>query len=188
MGDPRKNRKQYKTPAHPWRKDRLDAEAIIKKDYSLKNKTEIYKMSTILSDMKTQVKILSGKSTSQAVKEKDQLMQRLLRLGLLQAEDPLDKVLGLAVKDILERRLQTLVFRKGLARSMKQARQFITHGHVLLGDRAITSPSYLVGVGEESRLTFVAFSPLNNPDHPERAVVTHTAPKEQKPAATGGDA
>lgn len=75
------------------------------------------------------------------------------------------------MKDILERRLQSVVFRRGLARSMKQARQFITHRHVMINHQEITAPSYLVSLEEENQLEFKDNSALASEDHPERVSV-----------------
>ena len=40
MGDPRKLRKKYYPPSHPWQKIRIDEEKILMKDYGFKNKKE----------------------------------------------------------------------------------------------------------------------------------------------------
>ena len=80
-------------------------------------------------------------------------MDKLYRLGLLDKDATLDDVLSLTVQDILERRLQTVVWRKGLARTIKQARQFIVHGHVYVNGRRVTVPSYWVKRGEERHVT-----------------------------------
>ena len=68
----------------------------------------------------------------------------------------------------MERRLQTMVFRKGLARSIKQSRQFITHRHIAINNSIITAPSYIVSIAEEPLINFVARSSLISADHPER--------------------
>jgi small subunit ribosomal protein S4 len=72
----------------------------------------------------------------------------------------------MSLEDILERRLQTLVFHRGLAQSMQQARQLIAHGHISIGGRKVSSPSYLVLKDEEEKLVYSSKSPLTNPDHP----------------------
>lgn len=48
----------------------------------------------------------------------------------------------------LERRLDNVVFRLGLAASRTQARQMVSHGHFVIGKRKITIPSYRVSEGE----------------------------------------
>jgi len=82
------------------------------------------------------------------------------------------------LKDILERRIQTKVLRKGLARSARQARQFITHRHITVGLKEITSPSYLVSIAEEEKIAFKSNSALTSADHPERLIKTEL-PKQE---------
>ncbi len=53
---------------------------------------------------------------------------------------------------MLERRLDNVVWRMGLAGSRAQARQFVLHGHVRVAGRKVNIPSYLVNVGEEIAL------------------------------------
>ncbi len=169
MGDPKKLKKKFQKPSHPWRKQRLDEEAIIMKEYALKNKKELYRINTLLSKMKSNVKVYAAAGTSQADKEKKQLFDKCVKYSLLKQTSNIDDILNIGLKDIMERRLQTVVLRKALAKTMKQARQFIVHGHIMVGEKAITSPAYLVSVDEEPKLKFVQFSPLYNPDHPERS-------------------
>ena len=154
MGDPRRLKKKYETPMHPWRAENIKAERILITEYALKNKRELWKMNTILKNFKKQAKKLIALRTAQAERERNQLMQRLQRLGIVQAGAKLDDVLGLTTKNIFERRLQSLVYRRGLAHSMNQARQFITHNHILVGKNKITAPSYLVTKAEEDLITF----------------------------------
>ncbi|MBW2999222.1 30S ribosomal protein S4, partial [Candidatus Woesearchaeota archaeon] len=157
------------------------------KEYGLKNKKEIWKMRSVLRSFSSQAKSLVALETAQAEKEKQQLLTRLRACGLLTPESTLDDILGLSLRDILERRLQTLVFKKGLARSFNQARQFITHQHIMIGDKKIASPSYIVRVNEENNIFFVANSSLSDPEHPERSVKEKVEQekekvKEEKPA------
>lgn len=168
MGDPKKIRKKYSTPAHPWQKIRIEEEIALKREYGLKNKKEIWIMDSMFKNFRNQVKRLYTMRGKQAEIEKEQIKNKLLSLGLLKPESSLDSVLGLEVKDIMERRLQTVLFRKSLARSMNQARQFIVHRHVVVAGKKITSPSYLVKVGEEAQISFVDSSALADPNHPER--------------------
>jgi len=174
MGDPRRLKKKYQTPMHPWQKSRLEEEKPIKKTYGLKNKKELWKMGTILRNFANQAKRLIAATGNQAEVERQQLFARLEKLGLLSKGSAFDAVLGLDVNHILDRRLQTIVFKRGLSHSVKQARQFITHNHILVSGKLVTSPSYLVSVSEEGQIGFVARSPMANESHPERA------PPEQK--------
>ncbi len=168
MGDPRKHRKKFSAPKKPWDKARLESEIIIVKDYGVSNKTEIYKMRSVLKKFSLQAKKLLSSSSPQSEQEKKSLLSKLHSLALIGSNAQLDDVLALQLNNIMERRLQTLLVRKGLANSMKQARQFIVHQHIKVGSKSITSPSYLVSKDEEHKLTFAEKSPLSKEDHPER--------------------
>ncbi|HHE36807.1 MAG TPA: 30S ribosomal protein S4 [Candidatus Woesearchaeota archaeon] len=170
MGDPRRIRKKYETPTHPWQKYRIEEEKKLMEEYGLKNKKEIWRMETLLKKFKDQVKALASRMDEQSRLEEKQLVNRLVSFGLMNKDDPLDTILGLELKDVFERRLQTLLVRKGLARTMKQARQFITHGHILVDKKKVTFPSYIVTLREESLIEFVPTSPLSKEDHPERMI------------------
>ncbi len=170
MGDPKKFKKKYDTPAHPWSKQAIEKEGQLRKDYGLKKKKEIYIASSFLKKYKDIAKRLIADKSVQGAKERQQMMEKLQRLGLLPADAKLDQVLSLELKDILERRLQSLVCRKGLAKSMNQARQFITHRHIMIGAKEITSPSYVASLQEESELAFQNRSALKSTDHPERSI------------------
>ncbi len=172
MGDPKKHRKKYTTPTHPWQKDRIELEKQLSREYGLKNKKEIWKMNSFLKNIKQQAKKFTAVSTEQTKKEEQQLFEKLRRLGLLSENISLDSVLSLDLKDVLERRLQTIVVKRGLARTMKQARQFIVHRHIAIGGKKITSPSYLVRLDEESQITFSKNSSLADEMHPERNIAS----------------
>ena len=168
MGDPRKKRKKYETPKHPWQGSRIQIEKEILTKYGLKNKKEIWKMQSILRKQSSQVKKLATLTTEQGKKEKEKLIKKLFKLGLVKSNAQLDDVLNLTVKDILERRLQTILVQKKLAGTMKQSRQFITHHHILVNNKLITSPSYLVLSDEEDKINFKGKSSLSKEEHPER--------------------
>jgi len=168
MGDPRKHRKKFSAPKKPWDKARLELETVIVKDYCVSNKKELYKMRAVLKKFTLQAKKLLSSSTAQAEQEKKSLLNKLHSLALIGANAQLDDVLALQLNNIMERRLQTLLVRKGLASTMKQARQFIVHQHIKVGNKSITSPSYLVSKDEEAKLAFLEKSPFAKEDHPER--------------------
>lgn len=161
MGDPKKHRKKYSTPIHPWQKERIEEEKKLMSTYGLKNKQEIWKMVSKLRGFSRQAKNLIARTTPQGQKEKQQLLAKLHSWNLLSSDADLDDVLGLTTKDIMERRIQTIVFRKGLATSLKQARQFIVHRHILIGEKKITIPSYIVKGNEEAKICFVPTSNLS---------------------------
>lgn len=152
MGDPRKQRKSYDTPSHPWRKERIEKEKELVRKYGLKNKRDIWKAESRLRNIRRIARNLLASHGEQAKLDEEKLMAKLQKLGLLKGEADLDSVLGLNIEDILERRLQSLVHRKGLARSPKHARQLVVHGHIRVGGRRIKSPSYLVPVEQEETI------------------------------------
>lgn len=149
MGDPKRLRKKYTTPMHPWEIERIGKEKKILEEYGLKNKRELWKLETFLRRAKNHMKELIPLTTSQAIKERNQIINKLSRLGLVSDNATPDDILSLNIEHVLNRRLQTLVYNKGLARSMKQARQFIVHGHITVKNKVVTSPSYIVSVLEE---------------------------------------
>lgn len=184
MGNPRKLRATYESPVHPWQKERLETEKSLVQEYGLVNKKEIYKASSRLKRFKTIAKGLASKTSAYADKEKEELFSRLSRLNIL--HDPsLDVVLGLPVESVLDRRLQSVVFKKGLARTVKQARQMIVHRHIAINNKVITSPGHLVTGDEENNITFYPGSGFSDENHPERVV--EKASSEEESSAESGD-
>jgi len=175
LGDPKRQRKKYETPRFPWRTDVLQAELKIIGQYGLRNKRELWRHKTMLSKFRGIARSLLGKPPEEREKLEKQLLNKLHKLGILPEAAGLDDVLDLSIEDILERRLQTLTFRKGLAKSIYQARQLITHGHIAIGERKIRSPSYLVPREEEDKITYAPKSPLCDGNHPLRRVVEVSA-------------
>ena len=168
MGDPKKLRKKYSTPVHPWNKGDIDRAKELRKEYGLSIRKEILIADSFLKKYKDIAKRLIADTSKQGIIEKKQMMDKLSRLGLISAAAELDEVLSLTIRDVLNRRIQSIVYRKGLSRSMKQARQFIVHRHVTLDGKDITSPGSLLSVEEESKLRFKDKSALFDENHPER--------------------
>ncbi len=177
MGDPKRHRKKYETPRFPWRTDVLEAELKLLGQYGLRNKRELWRHRTMLSRFRGIARSLLGMPLEQRKKLELQLLNRLHRLGILPKRAALDDVLDLSIEDILERRLQTLVFHKGLTNSVHQARQLITHRHIVIGNRKIYSPSYLVLRDEEASIAYASTSPLSNSKHPLRTSIQIAKPE-----------
>jgi small subunit ribosomal protein S4 len=97
------------------------------------------------------------------------------RSGLLGPNADIEDILALKVQTQLERRLQSLVYRKGLARSPKQARQLITHGHIAIGGRRINIPGYRVKRNEETEISYYGKSPFLSDSHPEKTRIIKPA-------------
>ncbi len=185
MGHPKLKKKTYSKPTHPWQKERIEEEKSLLKEFGLKNKEEVWKVASLLRKYTKQTKTLIPLNTPQSEIEKAQLLKKLSSLGLIEETAKLEDILTITLKDILNRRLQTLVYKNKLAKSIRQARQFIAHKHIIVGDKKITSPSYLVPKKEESLINFAFNSPLYKQDHPERTQEKETEkPSEEKKQKT----
>ena len=182
MGDPKKQRKKYTTPKFPWQAETLQAELKLVGEYGLRNKRELWRYTTMLSKFRSNARSLLSKPPEERGLLENQLLSRLKRMGVLMEDAVLDDVLDLSVEDLLERRLQTIVYRKGLAKTPYQARQLITHGHIAIGDRRVFSPGYLVMKDEEEAVTYYYKSPLADPSHPLRQSIG----KMEKPEVESG--
>lgn len=154
MGHPRKSRKKYNTPPHPWNAERIKSENILMVKYGLKNKKEIWKADTLVRRYSREARYLLGFSSDQVEEERKELLGHLIRTGVLPENGVLADVLNLTVEDLLRRRLQTIVQKLGLARTAKEARMFVVHGHIALNGKKIDSPSYAVLRGEEEKIGF----------------------------------
>jgi small subunit ribosomal protein S4 len=165
------NTKLYETPNHPFQGERIAEEGDLVGRYGLKNKEELWRAQSELRGYRREARRLLGQVATDALvqQETEQFLARLVRLGILDEGDGLDNVLGLDVTDVLERRLQTVAYRKGLANTTQQARQFIVHGHVTVDGARVTRPSYTVEIAEEDAISFDERSPLADELHPERA-------------------
>src|SRR3989338_7962927 len=133
MGDPRRIKKKWSKPLHPWQEARMALETELLLAYGLQRKKEIWKMNAKLKKYFEQAKGLIG-SVKATDADKEAFVSKLIGLGLLKGGSKLDDALNIGLKDLMERRLQTIVARKNLAKSMDQARQFIIHEHITVGD------------------------------------------------------
>jgi small subunit ribosomal protein S4 len=174
MGHPKFARPKYDTPPHPWKADRIAEEHAIKSNHGLKNMTEIWKAKSALRRIRGQAMKLIGRvdtSEGHYSREKDALLVSLNRKGLIASDAILDDILSLSAEDILNRRLQAQVYYKGLASTMKQARQLVTHGQICLGDQKVTIPSYPVSRDEEELIRYHPRSNLNDENHVIRQTI-----------------
>jgi len=172
MGDPKFPRRSFDTPSHPWQGERIKEEAILVKQYGLKNKRELWKAKTILRNLRKQSRELQARlriGEHQAKIETENLLHKCAKIGLLPIDGiRLDDVLGFSDVALLERRLQTVVYQKGLASTVGQARQFIVHGHVCIYDQKVTIPGYIVTREDEEMIIMNPLSPIANDMHPLR--------------------
>jgi len=169
MGDPKFPGKHYDTPSHPWQKVRIEEEAGLIHQYGLKNKKEIWRANTKVREMRRQARKLTAKSSDlQAQKERDLLLAKLNRLGILEQNSSLEDILRMSPENILNRRLQTQVYLQGLASTVKQSRQLIIHGHIAIDGAVTRVPGMLVTKLQEKNITYSSTSALNSDLHPVR--------------------
>lgn len=152
----RKLKKTYSKPRRPWDKSRIEEERKMMRSYGLKRKREIWKAASLLRAYRQRARNLAA--VKNEVEEK-RLLEKLYKLGLLEKDATLTDVLGLTVDNLLERRLQTIVVKKGLANTMKQARQLITHGHIAIDKRKVIFPSFMVPRDLENKISYFNYEP-----------------------------
>ena len=180
MGHPKFARPKYDTPAHPWKKARIEEEHALKEQFGLKKiggMKEIWKAKSKLRRWRQNaMKHIGRVDTSEGhfSREKDDLVESLHRRGLLGDGATLDDILQISVEHVLSRRLQSQVYYRGLASSMRQARQLVIHGHIGLGDQKMTVPSYIITRDDENTLTYHHTSPLMDDSHPIRKEIEET--------------
>ncbi len=159
MGDPKKQRKKYETPRHPWIKTQIEDELRLIGDYGLRNKRELWRYRTEISRIRGIARSLLAKTEEARSRIEKELLTSLIQRGILSEDATLDHVLDLDVTKLLERRLQTVIARSGMAKSMHHARQLITHGHVSIGGRSVSIPGYLVRKDDQPAVTLQASGP-----------------------------
>ena len=174
MGEPKFSRPKYDTPSHPWKADRIEEEHAIQGNHGLKNMKEIWKATSPLRrHRRPALRLIGNIDTTEGhgKREREDLLRSLHHKGLIESDAELGDILSLNTEDVLNRRLQAQVYYKGLACTMKQARQLVTHGQICIGDQKITIPSYAVSRAEEGELRYHPASPLNDPNHPIRKAI-----------------
>jgi len=143
----KRKHKSYSRPKRPFEKIRIEEEGKIRTEFGLKNKREIWKAEAKVSSMREKAKNL----ISSGPEEQKALFKRLQKVGL--KVNSIADVLSLDKKDILKRRLQTILVAKKLANTPKQARQFITHKKVLVDGETVSIPSYVVPTELENKIS-----------------------------------
>lgn len=148
MGDPKRPSNTYTKPRKPWNREQIMNELELLGKYGLRNKRELWKASTQLSRIRHMARTLLALPEDVRREKERVLLTYLNRLGLVKEDSTLDDILNLKVEDILERRLQTKVMRLYNFKP-HQARQLVVHKHVLIGDRVVNIPGYIVKKDEE---------------------------------------
>jgi small subunit ribosomal protein S4 len=160
MGDPKKQKKKYESPKYPWSVDRFEAELKLLGEYGLRNKRELWSHYYLLSKYRTIAREILAEPLEKRSKMEKQLLNKLISFRIVPENATLDTVLDLTIKDVLERRIQTFIFKNGLSKTPLQARQLITHGHISIRGRKITSPSYIVRADDEPYVKYTSTSPF----------------------------
>ncbi|MCA9495390.1 MAG: 30S ribosomal protein S4 [Nanoarchaeota archaeon] len=173
MGAPKKHRKKFVSHKQRWNKQTIEEEAILVNDYALKNKKEIRKVELLISKYKRIAKELNRTNESKNSENAKNLVESLKAKGYLPTEaSTLDDILDISLRNVLERRLSNVIYKNKLARTPKQARQFVVHRHVKIDGKVIDSPSYPLTLLEETQVTFRPSSSLSDENHPERKLAS----------------
>merc|ERR1719335_808759 len=84
-----------------------------------------------------------------------------MRYGVLdESKRELDYVPALTPSDFLERRLQTLVYKLGLAKSIHHARVLIRQRHIRVGKQVVNTPSFMVRIDSQKLVDYTLGSSL----------------------------
>ncbi|CAK7263706.1 ribosomal 40S subunit protein S9B [Sporothrix epigloea] len=175
--------KTAKVPRRPFEAARLDSELKLVGEYGLRNKREVWRVQLTLSKIRRaarQLLTLDEKDPKRLF-EGNALIRRLVRVGVLDdSRMKLDYVLALKVEDFLERRLQTLVYKLGLAKSIHHARVLIRQRHIRVGKQVVNVPSFIVRLDSQKHIDFSLKSPFGG-GRPGRVR------RKKAKAAEGGD-
>ncbi len=186
MGDPRRLKKKYSVPRRIWDSDRIKEERKLVEDYGLKNIKEVWIAKEKLRKIRRESRKLLG-TTGSAEEELKGLLSRVKRMGFTEEGASLDDLLALTPKSILERRLQTIVYKHGLARSLRQARQLITHGFISIGGKKVSTPSYLLPVDKEEKISYYKPFKIVEPVTKEQKIVEHREERLKKTVTEVGE-
>ena len=171
MGQPKFSRPKTQTPTHPWKAERIEEEHALKDQYGLKRvggMKEIWReRSALRRHRQLAMKLIGLVDTSEGhfKREKEEFLGSMQRKGVISEDADLDDVLQISVENMLDRRLQSQVYYKGFAPSMRAARNMIVHGHIVLGSQKMNVPGYHVLRNEEAEIAYHPSSNFNDPNH-----------------------
>jgi len=148
MGDPKRLNRLYDVPRMKWNKQRILSDRKIMDEYGLRTKKELWKAETEVKELRKRARLLLAGISDNFEIRKNEILGRLIKQGIFTKDHKIEDVLKLTLTDFLDRRLQTIVLRKGLALTPLQARQLIVHGHIAVNGRKRNIPGSLIKVDE----------------------------------------
>ena len=176
MGDPKYPRRVWRKPKRPLNYELKMDELKILGTFGLRTKRELWKAHTELSRVRHQARSLLALRQEEREEKEPILMKSLVRIGLVSGAATLDDVLNLQVNDLLSRRLQSIVTKKFGFKTPYQARQAIIHGHIMIDNRKVDIPSYVVTLNEENNIHFAPESKI--PQILEKSKQTESRPTQ----------
>jgi len=173
----KKLKQQYETPSEGWSQERIRKEDELLEQYGLKNKKEVYKAESELRNLRREARRLIAEEDETQRKD---LIDRLNNLGLIRSDAELEDILTLNTTDILNRRLQTAVNRRGYSETVREARQLVTHGHVYINGEKVNIPGYLLTKEEEQELEVRKPEPSETEEQEETEEVEEESENEEQ--------
>lgn len=141
----------------------MDQELKLIGQFGLRNKREVWRVKYTLAKIRKAARELLtlDENDPRRLFQGNALLRRLVRIGVLDENKmKLDYVLGLRIEDFLERRLQTQVFKHGLAKSIHHARVLIRQRHIRVRKQVVNVPSFVVRLDSEKHIDFSLNSPF----------------------------
>ncbi|KAH0724781.1 hypothetical protein KY284_000646 [Solanum tuberosum] len=181
--------KTFKKPRRPYEKERLDAELKFVGEYGLRCKRELWRVHYALSHIRNAARMLLtlDEKDPRRIFDGEPLLRKMNRYGLLdKSQNKLDYLLALTVENFLERCLQTLVFKTGMAKSIHHARVLIRQRHIRVGRQVVNVASFIVRVDSEKHIDFSLISPIDD-GRPGRVKWKNQKSAAKKAAGGDGD-
>lgn len=172
---PKRKHKKYNRPKKLYDKAIIKEENNLITKYGLKNRREVWRADYAIGRIRRIAKTLIAADED----KKNEFIERQKNKGF--NVETIADVLALSKEDYLKRRLQSIVVTKKFATTHKQARQFITHKHVLLNGKYIDAPSHLTTLKEESSINIDLKLPEKKQiSDAEKEILNKLKPKEDQ--------